>query len=136
MKLTKEGRHFARELFASCMVDERLDADRVRKAVALVAKEKPRNYLAILEAFLRLVRMELAKHQAVVESAVTLGEDTKDGLVRELKAKYGQDLEVEFRVQAALMGGLRIKVGSDVWDGSIQSRLARLNQVFNVGASR
>ena len=43
-----------------------------------------------------------------------------------LRAKYGKDLSTEFKVSPELLGGLRIKVGSDVFDGSVRERLNRL----------
>lgn len=120
----------ARELFRLSLVDGRLAPERVSRAVKWLAGKKPRNYLSVLEAYRRLVRLEAAKRQAVVESATALGEDTKSGIVREIKGKYGSDVTVEFKVRPELLGGLRIKVGSDVWDGSVNSRLTRLSQQF------
>ena len=48
-----------------------------------------------------------------------------DGLVK----RYGAGLNFTFRQNPALIGGMRIQVGSDVYDGSIQSRLAQLEEV-------
>jgi F-type H+-transporting ATPase subunit delta len=47
-------------------------------------------------------------------------------LTASLRAKYGKDLSTEFKVSPELLGGLRIKVGSDVIDGSVRERLHRL----------
>jgi F-type H+-transporting ATPase subunit delta len=47
-----------------------------------------------------------------------------------LSALYGQGLDISFAQNPALIGGLRIKVGSDVYDGSVQSRLAALQESF------
>ena len=43
-----------------------------------------------------------------------------------LKSKYGPDLSTEFRVTPELLGGVRIKIGSDVFDSSVRERLNRL----------
>ena len=91
-----------------------------------VAEKKPRKYLEILEGYQRYVRLELAKRHALIESATDLERGTRDKLKRALKAKYGDDLTTEFKVSPELIGGLRIKIGSDVWDNSIQNRIARL----------
>jgi F-type H+-transporting ATPase subunit delta len=48
--------------------------------------------------------------------------------VANLKKKYGGDLTAEFVVNPQLLGGMRIRVGSDVWDGSVRNRLERLQQ--------
>ena len=44
------------------------------------------------------------------------------------KKKYGDDLTTEFVVDPALLGGIRVRVGSDVWDGTLRHRLERLQQ--------
>ena len=49
-------------------------------------------------------------------------------LVANLKRKYGGDLTTEFVVNPQLLGGLRIRVGNDVWDGTVRNRLERLQQ--------
>jgi F-type H+-transporting ATPase subunit delta len=46
----------------------------------------------------------------------------------DLRHKHGRDLSIEYKVNPALIGGLRIQIGSNVWDGSVQNRLARLNE--------
>ena len=45
-----------------------------------------------------------------------------------IKRKYGEELTSEFVVNPALLGGLRVRVGSDVWDGTLRNRLERLKQ--------
>jgi F-type H+-transporting ATPase subunit delta len=75
-----------------------------------------------------LIRLELDKRHAVIESATELSPDTSEHVLRDLKTKYGEGLTTDFRVNPDLIGGLRIRVGSDVWDGSVQGRLDRLDQ--------
>jgi F-type H+-transporting ATPase subunit delta len=71
------------------------------------------------------------KNRAIVQSAVVLDEPTKTGLVTDLKKKYGPQITTEFSVDPALLGGVKIRVGSDVWDGSVKNRLERLSEQFN-----
>ena len=47
-----------------------------------------------------------------------------------LTRKYGAGLNIAFAQNPALLGGLRIKVGSDVFDNSIQARLDALAESF------
>ncbi len=126
MKLSKEARKAAKSLFLGSFTENRLDEDKVRTVVKQLAEKKPRHFLDILEGYQRYIRLELAKRHAVVESATNLDRETRDQLRRALKAKYGNDLTSEFNVTPELIGGLRIKIGSDVWDNSIQDRIARL----------
>jgi len=48
-----------------------------------------------------------------------------------LKARYGDDVTSEFKVVPDLLGGMRVRVGSDIWDGSVKTRLDQLSQAFS-----
>ena len=128
MKITKEARKLSRQLFRLSLTDNRIDRAKVASLVQSVLTEKPRHYQGGLEAFHRLLRLELDKRHATIESATPLSEQTSSAVLDNLKQKYGNDLTTEFRVNPELIGGMRIKVGSDVWDGSIRQRLARLQE--------
>jgi F-type H+-transporting ATPase subunit delta len=126
MHLTKEVRKVSRELFRSSFTAGQLDAGKVRGFVAEIVAGKPRHYVDILKNYHRLIRLELDKRHAVIESAAELSPDTSDQVLRDLRTKYGEGLTTDFRVNPTLIGGLRIRVGSDVWDGSVRGRLDRL----------
>ena len=126
MKIHKEARKAAKALFAGSFTEGRLDEDKVRIVVKEVADKKPRHFLEILQSYQRSIRLELEKRSALVESATDLDRATRDKLRRSLKSKYGEDLTTEFKVTPELIGGLRIKIGSDVLDSTIQARLRTL----------
>lgn len=126
MKISKEARRTSRQLFRVCLADGKLDESRVRLVVAQVAASKPRGYIAILDAFLGQVRAEIDSHRALVESATPLTAELQSNLASSLAAKYGRSLSLEFQTQPELLGGIRVKVGSDVWDGSVKARLENL----------
>jgi F-type H+-transporting ATPase subunit delta len=128
MKISRESRRLARELFRLSLVNGRLDASRASAISDRLVAEKPRGYLEILKEFSRLVRLELDRRHAIIESASPLDETSAINIVNTLKQRFGSDITTEFRVSPGLLGGLRIKLGSDVWDGSISSRLAALSQ--------
>lgn len=128
MKISRESRRLARELFRFSLVDGRLDASRVSGIAERLIAEKPRGYLQILKEFSRLVRLELDRRHAIIESASPLDETNAINIANTIKQSFGSDVTTEFRTSPGLLGGLRIKLGSDVWDGSISSRLAALSQ--------
>ncbi len=130
MKVTKQARREAKELFRSCLINGLLDDGRVRQAVQKVIEVKPRGYVAILSHFQRLVKLDLDRRTAKVESAVSLDSDLQANIQAGLSRLYGAGLNISFAQNPTLIGGLRIKVGSDVYDGSIQARLAALEQSF------
>ena len=56
--------------------------------------------------------------------------DHTQEIVANLKRKYGNDLDTRFVVNPELLGGMRLRVGSDVWDSSVHNRLQRLQHQF------
>ncbi len=130
MKITKQARREAKELFRSCTADGRLDENHVRVAVKQLLQLKPRGYFAILAHFQRLVKLDLERRTAKIESATTLAPDLEALIRTGLSRSYGPGLMMAFKQNPALIGGVRIKVGSDVYDGSIQGRLTALQQSF------
>ena len=126
MTSPREARKSARSLFRSCMADGKLDASRVRAFTDTLASEKPRGYLAVLQSFSRLVRLELERRHAVIESAAPLAESEMNQLRADIARTHGDDLTFDTVVRPELIGGLRIRVGSDVWDGSVRARLEAL----------
>ena len=131
MRITKQARRHAKELFRSCLAEGRLDENRVRDAVAKVLAAKPRGYLAVLSHFRRLVKLALDQRSARVESAVPLSADVKGRVEAGLTQAYGPGLDVAFALTPPLIGGLKIRVGSDVYDGTIKGRLAALQESFS-----
>ena len=130
MKIRKQERHDAKQLFRGCLVNGVLDEGRVRGAVQALIARKPRGYLGILEHFKRLVQLEIQRYTGTVESAVPLPEDLRQSVQANLARHYGRNLHLQFRQTAALLGGLRVRVGSDVFDGSVRARLAALQESF------
>lgn len=128
MKINKEIRRFSRELLRASFTDGQLDQGKITPLVQSLIEKKPRHYIAVLENYKRLLRLEVEKRRARIESASELTPEVSSGIVSNLQRKYGQYLTTEFRVNPELLGGLRIHVGSDVWDGTVRNRLQRLEQ--------
>jgi F-type H+-transporting ATPase subunit delta len=128
MKISKQARRDARELFRTCMVREALDESRARQAVTAVVKARPRGYIAILSHFERLLRLEVARRTATIESATALPPQAQQQIKGDLTKQYGLGLAFTFTQNPALIGGVRIQVGGDVYNGTVQGRLAALLQ--------
>jgi F-type H+-transporting ATPase subunit delta len=78
----------------------------------------------------RTVGGRTAPVKAEITSAVALSAKEKEGLREVLTKQFGSDLVFSFTVDAALMGGLRVRVGDRLIDTSIASRLAALRESF------
>ena len=126
MKLNKEIRQLSRKMLQASFTDGQLDPGRIASLVDSVIAEKPRNYIDVLKNYKRLLRLEVEKRHATIETASDVDPAMRSEIVSNLKSKYGDDLATEFHVDPQLLGGMRIRVGNDVWDGSVRNRLQRL----------
>ena len=130
MKITKQAKREAKQLFRYCLVNGVLDERRVRNVVQHVVAAGRRNCLAILSHLRRLVKLDLARHTATVESATPLPPDLQATIAAGLTRRYGPGLTAAFAHRPTLIGGMRIQVGSDVYDGSVRAGLAALEESF------
>ena len=126
MKLNKEIRRLSRKMLQASSTDGQLDPGRISSLVDSLIAQKPRHYIDVLKNYKRLLRLELEKRQATVETSSEIDPAIRSEIVANLKKKYGNDLSAEFQVDPRLLGGMRVRVGSDVWDGSVRARLERL----------
>jgi F-type H+-transporting ATPase subunit delta len=113
----------ARRLFRLCVVGGALDETRVRKVVERTIASKRRGVTVILSRFERLVRLDRERHTAVVESATPLPDPVRADILASVATVHGAGIETSFADNPALIGGMRVKVGSDVYDGSVRARL-------------
>ena len=80
----------------------------------------------ILAELNRLARVGPARKAARVTSAVPLTGAEQEAFKEKLTRRFGPDLEFQFDVDPALMGGIVLRVGDQVIDGSIAAKLAEL----------
>jgi len=128
MKINKEIRQLGREMLRASFTDGQLDPGKIASLVQSLITRRPRRFMDVLQYYKRLLRLEIEKRHARIESAAQLDPEPAVDIVARLKRKYGEDLTTEFIVDPTLLGGVRVRVGSDVWDGTLRNRLERLQQ--------
>ncbi len=130
MKANPHARREATQLFRLCLVQGVVDETRAREVVNQLVTAKRRGYLGVLSHFRRLLQLDVARRTARVTSARALPADLQGNVRTRLTGVYGSALTASFAEDASLIGGMRIQVGSDVYDGSLKARLAALEQSF------
>lgn len=130
MKITKQAKREAKQLFRYCLVNGLVDENRVRKVVQYAIAAGHRNSAAIVSHFVRLLKLELVRRTATVESAAPLPPDLQAAIEAGLTRRYGPGLTTAFAQRPELIGGMRIQVGSDVYDSSVRAALAALEKSF------
>lgn len=130
MKISKVAAATARRLYGLCQVNGQLDDSKLRDLVSKIITAQPRDYHAILAAIQRFARLEMARREVLVESAIALSPSESERIASGLAKDYGNNLSFRYQVNPTLLGGLKIKVGDDVLDGSVKGRLDRLAKAF------
>ena len=129
MQTTKQMERDAKKLLRLCLVNGSLDEARVRQVVDRVIASGRSGGLGVLSRFQRLVRLDRARHSADVDSAAPLPADVRAAIEAAIRT-LGPEMTTTFAENPALIGGVRVKVGSDVYDGSIQGHLAAIESRF------
>jgi F-type H+-transporting ATPase subunit delta len=81
---------------------------------------------AIIRAFRTLAASHRGETSADVTSAHPLSEDQVDALKQQLRTRIGSDVAIDLSVDPSLLGGLVVKIGSQMIDSSIKTRLNSL----------
>jgi F-type H+-transporting ATPase subunit delta len=97
-----------------------------------ILKSKRRGFITLLSEFKRLLTIEVAKHTARIDSAVLLEIDQQTRIKDGLERAYGEGIDSQFSQNPDLIGGIRIQISSDVYDGTVRARLVALGASFGI----
>ena len=122
----KQTQQLARQFFQLSLVDGTLSSDRVAGVLAYIEKHRPPQTVAVLRAYRRLVAAEVARGQAVIEHAGAASDAVQASIVSAMARRYGRPIAGVARRNDALIAGLRVRVGDDVYESSVAGQLAAL----------
>jgi F-type H+-transporting ATPase subunit delta len=88
----------------------------------------------IADALRQRARAKVVPVQVEVVSAVPLTDAERQTLLAKLEAQHGAGLDLRYRVDPAILGGLIVRIGDKLIDGSVASKLAAMKQVLGVSA--
>ena len=123
----KKAQQFARQLFKMSVVDGVVSAERVSGVLEYVEKNRPPNPVMVLKAYARYIAHELAKGEAIVEHAGAINDATLSAIAAAMTKKYGRPVIATAKPNAALLAGLRVHVGDDIYESSVAAQLATLS---------
>ena len=92
----------------------------------LALKQRERSLVAILQMFLEIVDLQAGRLVAQVTSAVPLTDAQKTTLSQQLSNYSEAEVRLELNEDATIQGGVIVRLGDTVFDGSIASQLQRM----------
>jgi F-type H+-transporting ATPase subunit delta len=132
MKTARQTERESKQLMRLCLVDGSVDEGRARQVVQSVIQSRRRGYLTLLGLFLRLLKLDHRQHTAEIDSAVPLPANLQTSVKNAIEGVYGLGITARFAEDPSLIGGMRVRVGSDVYDGSVRFGLAALAKSFGI----
>jgi F-type H+-transporting ATPase subunit delta len=126
MRASAKSAQLARQLFHLSLAEGVVSAERVGAVLAHLAAHPPRQPVAVLQQYRRLVARQLARNQALVSHAGALDAAILRAIEAAFSRKYQRPIAAVTRPDPALLAGLRIRIGDDVYESSIAAQLAAL----------
>ena len=122
----KQAQQLAHRLFKLSVVDGLVSPAFVAGVLEYVEKHQPANPVLVLKAYRRLVATELAKSNALIEHAGSISDAILQSIAAVMTQKYRRPIAATARPNPALIAGLRVRVGDDIYESSVASQLATL----------
>ena len=122
----RKAQQLARQLFKLSLVEGVVSAEKVSGVLEYIEKHRPPNPVMVLKAYARYVAAELAKGEAVVEHAGAINDATLAAITATMTRNYGRPVTATAQPNAALLAGLRVHVGDDIYESSVAGQLAAL----------
>ncbi len=127
MRADKKTKALAKQLFKLSLVNGAVSPEQVGGVLGYIEKNVSRHALALLKLYHRAIATELAKSNAVVEHAGPISDGTLRLIEDTMTRKYKRPVAATARPNAKLLAGLRVRVGSDVYESSVSGQLAALS---------
>jgi F-type H+-transporting ATPase subunit delta len=144
---TWEGSPELREFFANPAVSATQKVkilDKLNEKLQL--QKELRNLLAVLihndrigqvrevaQAYRALLQKQSGISPAEIVTARELNAEERSALVAEIGKLAGERVEASFKLDASVLGGAVVRIGSTVYDGSVRGRLERLKEALIAG---
>ncbi|MCX6834864.1 MAG: ATP synthase F1 subunit delta [candidate division Zixibacteria bacterium] len=99
--------------------------------IVLVRKRRAMYLVHVIDAFDLMVERHKGIVRATATTAVPLSGDEEKRLIERLSAKSGKKIELERKIDPRLIGGMVVRVGDEMIDGSVRYGLVKLEERLN-----
>jgi F-type H+-transporting ATPase subunit delta len=127
MRADKKTKALAKQLFRLSLANGAVSAGQVAGVLGYIEKVAPRHSLTLLKLYHRAIATEFAKSRALVEHAGPVTAATLQSIEAAMTRKYARAVTAIAQPNAKLLAGLRVRVGSDVYESSVSGQLAALS---------
>jgi len=126
MRGDKKTKLLAKQLFKLSLANGQVSPEQVAGVLGYIEKTAPRNALSLLKLYQQAILTELAKSHARVEHAGPIAATTLAQIASALTKKYQRPVTATAQPNPQLLAGLRVRIGSDVYESSVAGQLTQL----------
>jgi F-type H+-transporting ATPase subunit delta len=116
----------AKQLVQLSLENGRVSPERVTGVLEYLEKHRPSGLPAILRLYHRLIGVEIARGEARVEHAGPVSSAQLAAIAANFTRRYGRPVTSVARPNPALLAGLRVRIGDDLYESSVAGQLAAL----------
>jgi F-type H+-transporting ATPase subunit delta len=127
MRADKKTKALAKQLFKLSVVNGAVSPEQVAGVLGYIEKVAPRNSLGLLKLYRSAIVTELAKSHARVEHAGPLSDSALSLIASAMTKKYARPVTATAQANPKLLAGLRVRIGSDVYESTVSGQLATLS---------
>lgn len=99
----------------------------------LASKQRERLVVSILETFLEIVDLKASRVVAQVTSVVPINDIQQASLIQQLSNYSGKEVRLELSEDLTIKGGIVVRLGDTVFDGSVTAQLRRIRGLLASG---
>jgi F-type H+-transporting ATPase subunit delta len=99
----------------------------------LISNNRIAQVSEVAESYRRLLQEQMGVHSAEIVTARELDAKEREALLAEVSKLAGGKVEARFKLDASILGGTVVRLGSTVYDGSVRGRLDRLRDSLIAG---
>ena len=119
---------FAKKLAELSMQDGLVSSDKVEAVLATLRQNPPRKPKTVLKHYLYYIKHAINRSRAVIEYAGKIEDHAVKTIENQLSQTYDRPIAATSLQNNALIAGLRISIGDDIYDASVAGRLANLEK--------
>ncbi|MEX0616667.1 MAG: F0F1 ATP synthase subunit delta [Candidatus Woykebacteria bacterium] len=129
MKLAKKDIKIAKYIFLSNIADGELDEAKISSWIKKIKNLSPRKSIGLLKSLLAFVSSFYRQKTIFTQSSKVIDEKSLIKIREIFEKRESKSLEIEFRENPSLVGGLKVKLGDNVWDYSINQTLSAFKEI-------
>jgi F-type H+-transporting ATPase subunit delta len=99
----------------------------------LISNNRIAQVSEVAQAYRALLQQQLGIRPAEIVTARELDAKEREALVAEIAKLAGSKIDASFKLDASILGGTVVRIGSTVYDGSVRGRLDRLREALMAG---